>query len=50
VRFATIDKNIATGEANLERSLRVTSVSLVVFVLALTGVILAILRFFPAPH
>lgn len=47
-RFDKVDVRIATVEANLERSLRVTTVSLMVFVIALAGLILAILRFFPA--
>ena len=50
VRIATVEAKVATVEANLERSFRVTSVSLVVFVIALAGVVLAVLRFFPAPH
>ena len=48
VRFAVTDAKVAAVEANLERSLRVTTVSLVVFVMALIGVTLAVLRFFPA--
>jgi len=55
VRFAAVDAKIsnaegkmASVEANLERSFRVTAVSLVVFVMALIGVTLAVLRFFPA--
>lgn len=50
VRFGEMEARIAQVEARLEHSFRVTTVSLVVFVVALAGLMLAVLRFFPAPN